>query len=80
MSFTVLLPAGYLLTQKIYIIHNLPISIMRFLIRMHLPTEAGNKLLQDGAAVKNVEDYINPMNAEAAYFVVSDGERLCSLL
>jgi hypothetical protein len=53
---------------------------MRFLIRMQLPTEAGNKLLQDSAAVKNVEDYINPMNAEAAYFVVSDGERLCSLL
>jgi hypothetical protein len=42
---------------------------MRFLISMQVPTDAGNKIIQDGVVVKNVEDYIKRINAEAALFL-----------
>jgi hypothetical protein len=42
---------------------------------MHVPTEAGNKIAQDDAGMKNLEDYLNHIKAEASYFFVSNGER-----
>jgi hypothetical protein len=32
---------------------------MRFLIRAIMPTEAGNKAIQDPNFLKNLEDYMN---------------------
>lgn len=49
--------------------------MMKFLIHMHVPTETGNKIVQDDRGMKNVEEYLNLIKAEAAYFFVSNGER-----
>jgi hypothetical protein len=49
--------------------------MMKFLIRMCVPTETGNKIAQDDISMKNIENYLNHIHAEAAYFFVSNGER-----
>ena len=41
---------------------------MRFLIRARIPTEAGNKMVQDPNFLKKIEEYINKIKAEANYF------------
>jgi hypothetical protein len=41
---------------------------MRFIVRAKIPTEAGNKMVQDPNFVNNIEDYIKKTKAEAAYF------------
>jgi hypothetical protein len=48
---------------------------MRFLVIAHMPTEAGNKAIKDPNMAKNLEDYVNSVKAEAAYFTEVDGER-----
>ena len=48
---------------------------MRFLIRARVPTEAGNKMVQDPDFLKNLEDYMNKVKPEAAYFMPIDGHR-----
>jgi len=42
---------------------------------MHVPTETGNKIAQDDSSMTNLEDYLNHVKAETAYFFVSNGER-----
>ena len=49
---------------------------MRFLIRARIPTEAGNKMVQDPNFLKKIEEYINKIKAEANYFFESDGNRV----
>jgi hypothetical protein len=46
---------------------------MRFLIRTRIPTEAGNKMVQDPDFLKKLEDYMNKVKPEAAYFLPIDG-------
>ena len=46
---------------------------MRFLIRARIPTEAGNKMVQDPNFLKKIEEYINKIKAEANYFFESNG-------
>ncbi|MCW4017172.1 MAG: hypothetical protein NWF00_00580 [Candidatus Bathyarchaeota archaeon] len=46
---------------------------MRFLLIVHVPTDAGNQMLQGG--VKPLEDLIGQMKPEAAYFSEHYGER-----
>jgi hypothetical protein len=41
---------------------------MRFLIRTRIPTEAGNKMVQDPNFLKNLEDYMNKVKPEAGIF------------
>ena len=49
---------------------------MRFLVRAKIPTEAGNKAVQDPTNfLKNIEEYISKVKAEAAYFMPLDGHR-----
>jgi hypothetical protein len=48
---------------------------MRFIIRAKMPTEAGNKALQDPNFIKNLEDYMKKAKPEAAYFFEDEGER-----
>jgi hypothetical protein len=49
---------------------------MRFLIRAIMPTEAGNKVVQDPNFLKNLEDYMNKTKPEAAYFYEAGGDRV----
>lgn len=39
------------------------------------PTESGNKIVQDGSGMTNLENYLNHVKAEASYFFVSNGKR-----
>jgi hypothetical protein len=48
---------------------------MRFIIRAKIPTEAGNKAVQDPNFLKNLEEYMNKTKPESAYFFDSDGDR-----
>ena len=41
-----------------------------------MPTEAGNKAVQDPNFLKNLEDYMNKTKPEAAYFYEAGGDRV----
>ena len=53
---------------------------MRFLIRAIMPTEAGNKAVQDPNFLKNLEDYMNKAKPEAAYFFEAGGDRVAAFV
>jgi hypothetical protein len=53
---------------------------MRFLIRAKIPTDVGNKLIQDPNFMKNLEDYMNKVKPEAAYFMPNDGHRTMAFI
>ena len=48
---------------------------MKFLLRMHMPTEYGNKMLQDPNFPKKLEGLLNQIKPEAVYFAPVEGER-----
>ena len=48
---------------------------MKFLLRMHMPTEHGNKMLQDPNFQKKLESLLNQIKPEAVYFAPVEGER-----
>lgn len=53
---------------------------MRFLIRAKIPTEAGNKMVQDPNFLKKLEEYINKVKAEASYFFEAEGNRVAAFI
>jgi hypothetical protein len=53
---------------------------MRFLILAKIPTEDGNKMVQDPNFLKKLESYINEVKAEATYFFEMDGNRVASFV
>jgi hypothetical protein len=53
---------------------------MRFLIRAKIPTEAGNKMVQDPNFLKKLEEYINKVKAEASYFYEAEGIRVAAFI
>jgi hypothetical protein len=53
---------------------------MKFLIRATIPTEAGNKMVQDPNFLRKLEEYINKVKAEAAYFFEANGNRIASFI
>jgi hypothetical protein len=53
---------------------------MRFLILAKIPTEDGNKMVQDPKYLEKIEKYINKVKAEATYFFESDGNRVASFI
>jgi hypothetical protein len=53
---------------------------MRFLIRATISTEAGNMMVQDPNFLRKLEEYINKVNAEAAYFFEANGNRIASFI
>ena len=48
---------------------------MRFVIRVLIPTEAGNKMIKDPNFIQNIEGFIKSVKAEAAYFTEINGDR-----
>lgn len=48
---------------------------MRFVIRAKIPTEAGNKMIQDPNGFKALENYVTKVKPEAVYFYEEGGER-----
>ena len=48
---------------------------MKFLVRLHMPTEHGNRMLQDPNFPKKLEGMLNQIKPEAVYFTVIEGER-----
>ena len=53
---------------------------MRFLIHAKIPTEAGNKMVQDPNFLKKLEEYMNKVKAEATYFFEADGNRVAAFI
>jgi hypothetical protein len=53
---------------------------MRFLIRAEIPTEAGNKMVQDPNFLRKLEKYTNKVKAEATYFFETDGNRVAAFI
>jgi hypothetical protein len=53
---------------------------MRFLILAKIPTEDGNKMIQDPKFLEKIEKYINKVKAEATYFFEADGNRVASFI
>jgi hypothetical protein len=53
---------------------------MRFLIRAKIPTEAGNKMVQDPNFLKKLEEYMNKAKPEVAYFMPVDGHRAAAFI
>jgi hypothetical protein len=51
---------------------------MRMMLRAVVDTEAGNEALRNGSMLKVIEQMMQQLNPEAAYFVGSeDGQRSC---
>jgi hypothetical protein len=53
---------------------------MRFLIRATIPTEDGNKMVQDPNFLRKLEEYTSKVKAEAAYFFEANGNRIASFI
>jgi hypothetical protein len=50
------------------------------LILAKIPTEDGNKMVQDPKFLEKIEKYINKVKAEATYFFEADGNRVASFI
>ena len=48
---------------------------MRFVLHVRVPTEAGNKMMQSPDEIRKLEEYINKVKPEAAYFYEDWGDR-----
>jgi Domain of unknown function (DUF3303) len=48
---------------------------MRYLVRFHIPIEAGNDALRDPEFGSKMQKMLSEMNAETAYFTSVDGQR-----
>lgn len=48
---------------------------MRTMLKMTLPVEAGNKVIADGALGRVLQETMERLKPEAAYFTVEDGKR-----
>jgi hypothetical protein len=53
---------------------------MRFVVRAIIPTEAGNRMVQDPNFISNMENYIKANKVEAAYFMEAGGDRTMALV
>ena len=52
---------------------------MRMMLKVLIPTDAGNDAVKDGSLAKLFGETIRKLNAEASYFVAQDGLR-CALI
>jgi hypothetical protein len=48
---------------------------MRMMLKIIIPTEAGNRTIKDGTLSEILEGAMNRLRAEAAYFVAENGLR-----
>ncbi len=58
-----------------FIMFGAAVEAMRFIIRAQIPTEAGNKMMQNPDGMKQIESYIQNVKAEASYFFEAGGDR-----
>lgn len=49
---------------------------MRFMLKVQIPTEAGNAAVQNGRLAEVVGHFMETSRPEAAYFTVENGNRL----
>ena len=52
---------------------------MRMMLKVTVPTEAGNRSLKDGSFQKIMEEAMSRLKPEATYFIADKGRR-CALL
>jgi len=52
---------------------------MRMMLKVTIPTEAGNRIIKDGSFEKILEETMQRLKPEAAYFEADKGHR-CALL
>ena len=48
---------------------------MRFLVKVNIPVEAGNKAVKDGTLGKTIQRILQEQKPETAYFVAENGQR-----
>ena len=48
---------------------------MRFLVKVKVPTESGNQMIDDPAFGQKMDAILKDVGAEAAYFTTIDGQR-----
>ena len=48
---------------------------MRMMMKVQIPTEAGNQAIKDGSLPSIIETTLGALKAEAAYFTAEDGMR-----
>jgi hypothetical protein len=48
---------------------------MRMLMKVQVPTGAGNDAIKDGSLPQIMASSLDALNAEAAYFIAEDGKR-----
>jgi hypothetical protein len=56
------------------------VHTLRFLIHARIPTEDGNKMIQDPNILRKIESYINKVKAEATYFFEANGNRVAAFI
>ena len=52
---------------------------MRIMLKIKVPTEIGNRAINDGSLGRILEDTVSKLKAEAAYFVAQNGMR-CAMI
>ena len=52
---------------------------MRMMLKVTIPTEAGNRAMKDGRLQRVLNETMTKLNPEAAYFVANEGSR-CAML
>ena len=52
---------------------------MRMLMKVNIPVEAGNKAVREGTLGKTIQQILQAIRPEAAYFVAENGQR-CGFL
>ena len=53
---------------------------MRVLVRVILPTEAGNRAIKGQEFIKNIQSFMDNYKAEAAFFTPSNGDRSANFI
>jgi hypothetical protein len=53
---------------------------MRFLIHARIPTEDGNKMIQDPNFLRKLETYISKVKSEATHFHEANGNRVAAFI
>ena len=48
---------------------------MRFLVKVNIPVEAGNKAVKDGVLGKTIQKILSEQKPEASYFIADNGMR-----
>ncbi len=53
---------------------------MRFLVKVTIPTEAGNQMVRDPNFGQTMQEVLTGIKAEASYFTETDGQRTAFII